>query len=135
MIIFFSCYFQAKKCYYQHGLLPMDLKLWCRHLVSCKKNFFYQTDCSFSYHEWSRGYRANFYANETIRKKGIQWIQDILNEKIQDPVYGLGKIRTIQEYFDYAGVDFKKRIFTRPLGTPFMPPSSFKPLPPYVENK
>jgi [Skp1-protein]-hydroxyproline N-acetylglucosaminyltransferase len=87
------------------------------------------------YHEWNRGYRVNFYANEGLRKKGIKWIQDILSDKIVDPVFGLGNIRTIKHFWDYAGVCFEKRIFTRPLGQPFVPPSDWKPLDAFIDHK
>lgn len=79
------------------------------------------------YHLWDRSYRKTFWEHEIIteRDKSIQLIKNIMNGVIIDEKYGLGSIRTINEFWDYLGVDFNKKKFTRKR-KPWTLPKNFK---------
>lgn len=80
------------------------------------------------YHEWSRAYRVNFAANETIRQESLKWLRSILDETLFDEKYGIGKIRSLQDYWDYIGVNYKTKTIINKTN-PFVPPSSWKSIP------
>jgi [Skp1-protein]-hydroxyproline N-acetylglucosaminyltransferase len=67
------------------------------------------------YHLWVREYRKTFWDhnNDQIRKESLQHILNILKEKIKNTKYGLGKVRSISEFWNYVGVNFENKTFIR----------------------
>ena len=49
-----------------------------------------------------------------IRDKSIAHVKAVMEEKIVDPEYGLGTKRTMDEFWNYLGVNNEKKEFTRP---------------------
>jgi hypothetical protein len=84
---------------------------------------------SVAYHLWKREYRKLFWEVDktAIRDQSIQKVKDILSRNINDPKYGLGFKRTIEDYWNYAGVDWLTKTFTRPK-KPWVMPKGWKTL-------
>lgn len=82
------------------------------------------------YHYWKREYRKTYWENDkdALRRESIQHITDIMNRKKVDPKYGLGEVRSIDQFWDYLGVDFHLKKFTRGKSPWKLPPN-------YVEFK
>lgn len=80
------------------------------------------------YHEWSRGYRVNFAANEPERQKSLIYLKGILNQTIQDDEFGLGNKRSLQDYWRFIGVDYAKKEIVNKTN-PFTVPNGWKTIP------
>lgn len=67
------------------------------------------------YHLWVRDYRKTFWDhnNDEIRKKSLEHVLNVLKGKKKNTKYGLGKIRSIDEFWNYLGVNFENKTFTR----------------------
>ena len=63
------------------------------------------------YHLWQRGYRQTYWSHDVIaeRDRSIQLVKDIMLGLKPDPKYGMGQVRTTQDYFLYVGVDFANK--------------------------
>jgi [Skp1-protein]-hydroxyproline N-acetylglucosaminyltransferase len=71
---------------------------------------------SLAYHLWDRSYRSSHEVmrDENLRQQSVQWIKDIMLKRITDGKYGLGHKRTVEDFWNYLGIDLEKKIFTRP---------------------
>lgn len=92
------------------------------------------------YHLWSRDLRKGinilniyvlgvFWSHEspTIRENSIKRVKDILMKKIVDDKYGLGNVRSIENYWLYAGADINTQMLLRK-HEPWTLPLDFKEL-------
>lgn len=85
---------------------------------------------SIVYHLWSRDYRKVYYNevdNLKKRNQSIKFIKNLLLGKIKDPICTFGTKRTMKEFWNYIGVDFENKTFTRS-HRPWKLPKDFKPL-------
>jgi hypothetical protein len=80
---------------------------------------------SVAYHLWVKDYRKQYINNDPVRRKSVQRVKDILNGK--DKEIKLGNKRSIQEFWDYLGINFEKIEFTRP-HQPWTMPKKWKTL-------
>lgn len=72
---------------------------------------------SIAYHLWMRDYRKTFFQDlekHDIRLQSVQWIKNIMTQKETHPKFSLGTKRSIQDFWNYLGVDFERQEFTRP---------------------
>jgi len=84
---------------------------------------------SLVYHLWKRDHRKTFWNHNDDKKRqeSVQKVKDILNGIIVDPKYGLGTKRSIQDYWNYIGVDFVSKKVLRP-SDPWTLPPGFVPI-------
>lgn len=70
---------------------------------------------SVCYHLWTREHRRTFWEHDVIvqRDASIQLVLDLMTGKMTDDNYGLGKERSWQRFWDYAGLDPFTRSATR----------------------
>lgn len=82
------------------------------------------------FHLWVRKYRKtmwekdvkNGYNGDNVKQRdnSIQWVNDICTGKVVDDKYGLGQVRSFQDYWRYAGLDpFKKTTIRKPWAPDF----------------
>lgn len=61
------------------------------------------------FHRWDRSYRNTFVADLQRRQEALGWVNKLLQGKVNGE-YGLGNVRTLKEYEEFAGVDFNSRL-------------------------
>lgn len=81
---------------------------------------------SLVYHLWKREHRKTFWSHndETKRVASVKKVKDILTGALTDQRYGLGRVKSIQDYWNYIGVDFNTKKVLRP-HDPWTLPSDF----------
>ena len=67
------------------------------------------------YHKWNRGYRKTYWEIEVNerRDRSILYVKRALTGQAKGK-YGLGTKRSIEEYQDYVGLDFRNQKETKP---------------------
>jgi [Skp1-protein]-hydroxyproline N-acetylglucosaminyltransferase len=73
-----------------------------------------------AYHLWERTHRPTFFdaKNAELQRASLQRVKDILSGQIVDAEYGLGRARSIGEYWAFCGVNFAEKTFRVPENAP-----------------
>lgn len=65
---------------------------------------------------WEQVYRRNCVVDEdtrqfrkTLEANGVERLQKIIAGQLEDPIYGLGHVRTIQQWEAFTGIDLKTK--------------------------
>lgn len=79
------------------------------------------------YHNWARTYRKTYFDTivEAERLKSVARVKQIMNGEFTGDKYGTGKVRSVQDWWKYEGVDPKTQQFIRP-HRPWKPPPDEK---------
>ncbi len=69
------------------------------------------------YHLWERKHRPNFFSlvDKVVQDRSLERVRDLLSGRIVDERFGLGSVRTVQQYWEHCGVDFDKKTYARPV--------------------
>lgn len=80
------------------------------------------------YHLWIRTYRKQYWAQEdpVTKEKSVNYVKDILEGRfIEDSSISLGYRRTLEDFWNYIGLDYKTKTPTRQVD-PWILPNNFK---------
>ena len=86
----------------------MTLRMWTHGYD------FYVPGRHVCYHLWERTHRPVFQRNEELRRQSLNRVRAIIagDEQGIEAEYGLGKERSVDDYFKYAGLDFTAKSFS-----------------------
>lgn len=82
---------------------------------------FFTPNTEVVFHCWTRAYRCTFSSPENERKNALRWVEGLLNPCTRQATpsigydnYEMGKTRTLAEYEEFSGVDFRgKKILNK----------------------